>query len=149
MTDSRATLEPSLVLRRFYDATPDRLFSAWTSPQEAAAFMGPGTVKATEVEMDPRVGGTYRIVMLMEDGNRWPVRGVFREVDRPNRLSMTWRWEEDDPKNERDTLVTIEFLPRGGRTELVLTHSGFASTESRDNHEAGWKAIAEALAAIL
>ncbi len=149
MTDQRTTSAPSLVLRRVYDATPERLFAAWTSPKEAAVFMGPGNVKATDVEMDPRVGGSYRIVMVLEDGSRMPVRGIYREVVEPTRLSMTWRWEEDDTKDERDTLLTVEFLARGDKTELVLTHDGFASAESRDNHEHGWTAITEHLAAVL
>ena len=147
MTDRQATLAPSLVLRRVYDATAERLFDAWTSPQQAAAFLGPGKVKATEITMDPRVGGSYRIVMVMEDGSRMPAFGTYRAVERPRRLSMTWTWEEDKPEDQRETLLTLEFIPQGAKTELVLTHTGFASEESRDNHEHGWTAILDQLTA--
>ena len=149
MTDINATAAPSLVVRRFYDATPERLFNAWTSPEQAASFMGPGTVKATQVTMDVRPGGAYRIVMVMDDGSTMPVRGTYREVDRHRRLSMTWVWEEEEPQDERETLVTLEFVPHGARTELVLTHTGFDSAQSRDNHQHGWTAIVDQLAAVI
>jgi hypothetical protein len=38
----------------------------------------------------------------------------------------------------KPSLVTVEFLQRGDRTELVLTHSRFATVESRDSHAQGW-----------
>ena len=45
----------------------------------------------------------------MADGERWNVRGTYREVRPPERLVMTWRWEEDKPEDEHDTLLTLEF----------------------------------------
>ena len=47
---------------------------------------------------------------------------------------MTWRWEEDKPEDEHDTLLTLEFNEVDDGTELVLTHERFASVESRDSH---------------
>jgi uncharacterized protein YndB with AHSA1/START domain len=147
MSDSTsAAVVPALVMRRHYNAPPARVYAAWTSPAAAAVFLGPGDVKATEIEMDVRAGGKYRIVMVMPDGARMPVRGVYREASPSKRLSMTWRWEEDDPAEERDTLLTLDFIDADGGTDLVLTHEHLASVESRDNHEHGWTAILDALA---
>lgn len=149
MMDSHATLVPALVMRRVYDAPRERVYAAWTSPEAAASFMGPGDVKATEITMDVRVGGSYRIVMVHADGSINPVRGVYREVVAPQRLSMTWKWEEENPSDERETLLTLEFIDRVGKTELVLTHENLASVESRSNHERGWASILEELAGAL
>ncbi len=149
MNKESATLVPALVLSRTYDAPPERVYAAWTDPAIAAKFMGPGNVKATKIEMDVRVGGAYQIVMVMEDGSTLPVRGIYRDVQPGKRLSMTWRWEEDDPADEYDTLLTIEFFDRGGKTELVLTHENFARAESRTNHEEGWTAILDELPGAL
>ena len=137
----------ALVLRRTYPVSREALFAAWTTPATAQRFLGPNDVTATDVAMDVRVGGTYTITMIMPDGERMKVNGVYREVRPPERLSMTWRWEEDDPADERDTVLSLDFHPRGASTELVLTHENFASSESRDNHERGWTAILEQLAA--
>lgn len=143
------TTIPALVIRRVYDAAPERVFDAWTSPELAKQFLGPNDVVAEEVRMDVRTGGTYRIVMLMKDGERWAVGGVYRDVRRPSRLQMTWRWEEEDPSDEYDTLLTLEFKPHENGTELILTHEQFASEESRQSHAHGWEAILEALSAVL
>lgn len=99
--------------------------------------------------MDVRPGGSYNIVMLMPDGQRWNVGGKYREVRPPERLSMTWRWHEDNPEDEYDSLLTLEFNELDGGTELVLTHEQFATVESRDRHEEGWTAIMEELGAVL
>lgn len=149
MSDASTTVVPALVLKRVFDAPRERVYQAWTDPKTAARFLGPGKVKATEIEMDVRPGGSYRIVMLLEDGSTMPVRGIYREVQPPQRLAMTWRWEEDNPQDEYDTLLTLEFNDLNGKTELVLTHDKFAKAESRENHAEGWNEILDALPAVL
>ena len=143
------TTVPALVIRRTYDVPPERVFQAWTTPELAKQFIGPNEVAAPEIDMDVRNGGTYRIVMQMADGERWTVGGVYREVRAPHYLQMTWRWKEDDPSEERDTLLTLEFNPLNGGTEMVLTHEQLASEESRAGHARGWEAIADQLAKVL
>ncbi|HEU5479056.1 MAG TPA: SRPBCC domain-containing protein [Candidatus Tumulicola sp.] len=142
MNDTRTpAAAPALVLRRVYAAPRQRVFDAWTKPELAIQFLGTGDVTVPEARMDVRTGGSYTIVMQMPDGERWNVGGVYREVRPPERLSMTWRWEEDKPEDEYDTLLTLEFNEVDGGTELVLTHEQFASADSRDRHQEGWTAI--------
>jgi uncharacterized protein YndB with AHSA1/START domain len=150
MSDTHApAIVPAIVLRRTYRAPRQRVFDAWTTPQLAAKFLGPGDVTVPEVEMDVRQGGTYRIVMLMPDGERYIAGGTYREVLAPERLSMTWRWEEDNPADEYDSLLSLEFNEVAGGTELVLTHEQLQSVESRDKHADGWGKILEELAGAL
>jgi uncharacterized protein YndB with AHSA1/START domain len=144
MSNTNAPAATTLVLRRKYKVSPKVLFRAWTTPASAQRFLSPDDVKCTDVKMDVRVGGRYEITMLMPDGERMLVGGVYREVS-PERLSMTWRWTEDDPSQERDTLLSLDFHDLGGETELVLTHENLASVESRDRHEHGWTSIMENL----
>src|SRR5436190_1888094 len=76
--------------------------------------------------------------------NRDRAVGEFGEVKAPERLVYTWDWEKDGSGAEfgevegKPSLITVEFLKRGEQTEFVLTHSRFASVESRDNHARGW-----------
>jgi uncharacterized protein YndB with AHSA1/START domain len=132
---------PALVLRRTYKAPRQRVFDAWTKPELAAKFLGPGEVTVPEIAMDARTGGTYRIVMLLPDGERMNVGGTYREVRAPERIAMTWRWEEDDPADEYDSLITLDFNEVAGGTELVLTHDQLRTVESRDRHAEGWGQI--------
>ncbi len=139
------TMIPALVIRRTYPAKPERVYAAWTQPAIAKQFLAPEDVTAAEMEADVRVGGSYRIVMQMADGERMIATGVYREVVAPQRLSMTWRWLEDDPKDEHESLLTLEFIAKGSSTDFVLTHEDLASVESRSRHEHGWLSIAEKL----
>lgn len=138
-----------IVLRRTYKASRERVFNAWTDPKIAATFLGPGEVKAEVTEMDVRTGGSYRIVMHIPDGTTMPVFGSYREVRAPERLSFTWSWEEDDPADQYESLVTLDFNDVNGDTELVLTHSGIRTDESRNNHSEGWAKIVDALTETL
>ena len=144
MSDTK-TLAPSLVIRRTIAAPRAAVYAAWTQADQMRKWAGPGEITAAEVESDPRVGGKYRITMQKPDGERLVVRGVYRDVREPERISYTWAWEEDSPADETETLVTVEFHDRDGKTDLVLTHEGFASDESRDGHNGGWNGALDKL----
>ena len=140
---------PALVLRRTYAAPRKRVFDAWTKPELAMKFLGPGEHTVPNVEMDVRTGGTYRIAMQRPEGDTWYASGTYRDVSPPKRLSMTWRWEEDKPEDEHETLLTLEFNEVPGGTELVLTHAQLATAESRERHTEGWTIIMEQLDPIV
>jgi uncharacterized protein YndB with AHSA1/START domain len=145
---SETVTVPALVLRRTYNVPRQRVFDAWTKPEIAAMFLGPGEVKTRDIKMDVRPGGRYSLTMLTPDGDM-NVGGVYRDVRAPERLSMTWRWEEDNKADEFDTLLTLEFNEVDGGTELVLTHEQLASMESRERHTEGWTAIVDQLSAVM
>jgi uncharacterized protein YndB with AHSA1/START domain len=148
MTDTQTAEATKLVLRRTYHVPRERLFEAWTTPNILTQFLGPGEVKCAEVNVDLRVGGAYRIVMLMPDGERMVATGRYREIDRPSRVACTWKWEEDNPAEEKETLLTLEFLDLGAETELVLTHEALRDADSRDRHTQGWTQILDQLETI-
>ena len=81
--------------------------------------------------------------------------GVFREVKPPEKLVFTWAWTKgswDGPSlhpHDPETIVTLEFIARGDATELVLTHSLFATTEVRDMTDRGWNGCFDVLAKVL
>jgi uncharacterized protein YndB with AHSA1/START domain len=147
MTNMQASSTIGLELRRVYNASPERLFAAWTTPEAMERFFGPGEVQARDVSVDLRVGGRYQITMVMADGEKMIAGGVYREIDPPHRLVCTWSWEEDEPELEIETVLTLEFLPKGNATELVLRHEGFRDDDQRDRHSAGWTQIVEQLGA--
>ncbi|HTI69594.1 MAG TPA: SRPBCC domain-containing protein [Candidatus Limnocylindria bacterium] len=148
--------DATLVLTRMLNAPQERAFKAWTSPEHIKHWMQPepGMVVPFAV-MDLRVGGKFRIQMQKPDGEFFTAVGEFREVTIPERLVYTWDWEKDGSGTEfgevegKPTLITVEFLKRGERTEFVLTHTRFAKPESRDSHIVGWSRIAENLATFV
>jgi uncharacterized protein YndB with AHSA1/START domain len=149
MTNLHSPAVAALVLRRTYPVPRERVFAAWTDPVIAARFLGPGDVTATVAHMDVTVGGTFRITMDSPENGRFDASGTYLEVNAPQRLVMTWRWEEDDPADEYDSILSLDFNERDGETEFVLTHEKLASVESRARHEAGWTAIIDLLTTVL
>ena len=136
---------PAAVLRRTYKASRERVYAAWTTPEIAAKFLGPGDVTVENVRMDVRPGGTFSITNVMPDGEKLVAEGTYREVRAPEFLAMTWRWLEDDPADEHESFLTLQFTAVDGGTELVLTHERLASLESRERHTGGWNAILDQL----
>ena len=139
MVSPTTTAAPTLEVRRTIRAPRQRVFDAWTKPEELKAWHAPGPLTVSLAEMDVRVGGTYRIHMRAPDGNEHKVSGVYREIDPPKKLVYTWSWDGDHPV--KDSVVTIEFHARGKATEVVLTHAGITDATERTNHETGWIAI--------
>ena len=138
----------SLVLRRTFNAPIDRVFNAWLSADALRAFMGGENHQVLDASTSAHVGGPYRIVVQTPD-EVMAVGGMYREIVKNKRIVCTWTWEEDDPKDAHETLLTLEFSSLGDRTELVLTHENLANEQSRDGHAAGWKEIYETLARLI
>lgn len=149
MTDLQSPAVPAVVLHRTYPVPRERVYAAWTKPEIAARFLGPGDVVCSDITMDVRLGGAFSLTMNSPEMGKMTARGTYVEVKAPERISMTWRWEEDDPAEEYDSLLTLEFHDRNGHTDFVLRHEKIATQESRDRHEGGWTMIVDQLAGVL
>ena len=130
----------SLRVSRTIAADQETLFRAWTDPRELVHWWrqeGDGWAFAG-ASIDLRIGGRYRLGMTAPDGKTHVAVGVYRAVQRPQRLVFTWDWE--DPSYQvGDTVVTVEFKDVGAhRTEVVITHERFADVTRMDRHKEGW-----------
>ncbi len=146
----------TLILKRMLNASPELAFQAWTSPEHIRQWMRPEPgMTVPSVRMDLRVGGRFRIQMRNPDGEYFTAAGEFREVKAPERLVYTWDWEKDGSGAEfgevegKTSLITVEFLKRGGQTEIVFMHTRFATVETRDSHARGWGAALETFATFV
>ena len=137
----------SLQIRRVYDAPVAAVYAAWTDAEQMKHWFAPSDdFGMSDVVLDVRVGGRYRVVLHRPDGDESRVGGVYREVVPNRRIVYTWAWESTP---ERESLVTVEFRPSGQRTELLLTHQRFADTDARDKHQHGWNGCLERLGRYL
>ena len=122
----------AVVVRRTIAASAYDLFDAWLDPEALAEWMRPGTIQRSEARTDPRVGGEYQVIMHGEKGTI-PHRGTYRVIDRPRRLVFTWI----SPFAGADSVVTVDFIPMGARTEVVVTHEQLPENEI-GTHTRGW-----------
>jgi uncharacterized protein YndB with AHSA1/START domain len=123
---------------RDFDASPERVYQAWTDPRLVKRWFGPSEFSTPIAEIDLRIGGTYRIGMKSPDGELYVATGEYREVVQNRKLVFTWRWE-DSPSDTPGTLVTVEFKRSGQNTELVFTHENFTTEELMKDHQEGWE----------
>ena len=133
---STQTGEAVLEIRRSYEASPAKIFEAWTDPEQLKNWMGPSDDFKVEAETDARVGGRYRFQMTHPSGSVHVAVGEYREFDPPKRLVFTWSWEDNELAD--GSVVTVELTEAGGGCDLLLRHESLANQESRDHHTEGW-----------
>jgi uncharacterized protein YndB with AHSA1/START domain len=113
-------------VEREFDAPRDLVFSTFTDPALTPEWWGPTTVVD---EMDVRPGGSWRFVILGEDGSEETAfRGSYREITPPERLVQTFEWE-GLPGHVHVETHTFEDLGDRTRLSAVLV---FDSIEDRD-----------------
>jgi uncharacterized protein YndB with AHSA1/START domain len=129
--------EPAVVFRRFVDAPPGLVFAVWTEPEHLRNWWGPRQLELVVCESDPRAGGSYRFVQRAPDGREHTFDGVYRVVDRPQRLVRTFVYA-GAPEDE--SVETVTFL-RDGRGTLITSTSVFPSFAAREFYaQAGMEA---------
>jgi uncharacterized protein YndB with AHSA1/START domain len=134
-----------LVISRAFDAPRSLVFDAWTDPARLARWFGPRGFKIPSCKMEAREGGAFRICMRSPEGTDHWVRGVFREVVKPERLAFTWAWEDEDGKPKHETVVQVDFSEQAGKTRLRMQQGIFESENARDQHESGWSSALDDL----
>ncbi|HEY4887102.1 MAG TPA: SRPBCC domain-containing protein [Candidatus Dormibacteraeota bacterium] len=139
---ARISDQPSVRVNRLLSAPIDEVYAAWTDPAFMCRWFSP-TGRA-EVEVDVRVGGSLRVVML-GDGMRIDHTGEYLVVEPPRRLIFTWN---SPYTGSESSIVTVVLTPQGERTHLALSHDRLPQ-ETTESHEGGWTSIVAHLAAAL
>jgi uncharacterized protein YndB with AHSA1/START domain len=151
----------SVVIERTFDAPPSLVWRMWTDPEHFKAWYGPDGVTVPEAQLEVRVGGTRLVGMQMETPNG-PMKmwftGEYVEVVEPERLVYTESMSDEHgnvlspseagmpPGHPTTTEVTLELEDLGGRTRMVLTHTGIAAGSPG---AAGWLMAFDKLAVHL
>lgn len=133
------TPDSTAVIERLIAAPIEQVYAAWLNPDEMHDWYAPTDDYTTPVaEVDPRVGGTYRVAMKHKDREQpHVVSGQYCRMEPPYALVFTWAWEAPKPCVV-ETQVTVEFEPRGDATNVVLTHERFRDKGQLEGHAEGW-----------
>ncbi len=133
----------TLIVRRSIRATAEKLFDAWTEPEQLTQWWGPNAVICTAAEVDLKVGGRYRIANQFPDGKVLWISGEFELIERPKRLIYSWRIGPESAPAER---VIVRFEQSGSNTEVIVTHERIPAVPMRDLHQQGWEGCLQKLA---
>jgi uncharacterized protein YndB with AHSA1/START domain len=126
--------DTQILITREFDAPRHLVWRAWTTPELVARWWHAKRGEVTVVEMDLRVGGRWRQVMVTDDGTEVGFHGRYLEIVPGERLVSTEVYEGlPDGVSEEDgaTVNTATFAEADGRTTLTLLIEATSRT-SRD-----------------
>ena len=139
--------DDELLITRAFDAPASLLFALWSEPEHMRRWMGPADFTCPKAEIDFRVGGAYRVMIASPEHGENRFGGVYREIEQDRRLVFTFAWDNDGPSAGVETLVTITFEERDGKTVQTFHQRPFLNAERRDGHVRGWSSAFDKLAA--
>jgi uncharacterized protein YndB with AHSA1/START domain len=138
--------DTEILITREFDAPRHLVYRAWTTPDLVKRWWSGQRGEVISAEIDLRVGGMWRWVMVAHGGFEVAFHGVYREIVPDERIVTT---EVFEGMPEGEALNTLTFTEEDERTTLTLLveHS---SREHRDAHvnsgmEAGMQESMDAL----
>ena len=127
MTSASTPTDRGFTLTRTLNAPRATVWRAWTDPAELVWFLNPGTTALSEpISVDLRVGGAFRVHMIINDDLDYMTGGIYREIVPVERLVFEWGavggWPNLDPANPDDApLTTLELTELdSGATRMSL-----------------------------
>lgn len=138
--------ELSLEITRHLPFPPERVFDAWLDPKMLSKFMIPGAgVTIPDATSDAKVGGRFNIIMRVPNAGDIPHQGEYKIINRATQLQFSW----ESPNSTDNSIVTLDFEPKDGGTDLRLHHLRFPSEQSQADHNGGWTSILAKLDEVL
>jgi uncharacterized protein YndB with AHSA1/START domain len=124
--------DEQILITREFDAPPRLVYQAWTTPELVKRWWSGQRGQMTLAEIDLRVGGTWRYVMIAHGGMEVAFHGEYREIVPDERIVSTEVYEGPWPTEGEPAITTVTFTPiDGGGTRLEqLMQVG--SREERD-----------------
>jgi uncharacterized protein YndB with AHSA1/START domain len=149
--------QPVIRIERTLPAPPHLVYRAWLSPDLIRRWMAPGRYEVTQVEVDERVGGRYRVWQADAGAPAGGFECLILELVPDERI--VWRWgfagpdREAGPVYDSQLTVMLQADPPGG-TVLTLVHEQLgelaaALPQVADQVGSGWGNVIAKLAAAL
>jgi uncharacterized protein YndB with AHSA1/START domain len=133
MASATVTLptDTQLLITREFDAPRHLVYEAWTTPELVRRWWAGRRGRVTSVEIDLRVGGTWRYVMLAHGDREVAFHGEYREIVPNERIVTTEVYEAPEAADLEPPLNIVTFTEVDGRTTLELL-TQCSSRELRD-----------------
>jgi len=117
-----------LTLRDF-EAPIELVFDVLTNPEHVRHWFAPFEDTMTVCEIDLRVGGTYHMVFVTDDGRECSFRVTYLEIERPTRIVDTWLFEGWP---DAEAVETVDLHETDGVTKVTM-NLAFGDQAGRDH----------------
>jgi uncharacterized protein YndB with AHSA1/START domain len=111
--------DTQILVTREFDAPRHLVYEAWTTPELIKRWWSGERGEVTIADVDLRVGGIWRYVMVSNGGSEVAFHGEYREIV-PNERVVTTEVYEGVPETDGDVVCTYTFTEKDGRTTLTL-----------------------------
>jgi uncharacterized protein YndB with AHSA1/START domain len=129
--------DEQILITREFDAPRHLVYEAFTTPELVKRWWSANRGEVTVAEIDLRVGGTWRYVMVTDDGVEVGFHGEYREIVPNERLVST---EVFEGMPDAEAVNTMTLTEADGRTTLTILVQ-HQSKAHRDAHiESGMEA---------
>ena len=109
-----------ILITREFNAPRRLVWTAYTTPELVKRWWSGQKGTVTSADIDLRVGGKWRYVMVADGGFEVAFRGEFREIVPDERLVNTEIFEGIPDADDHAGLVTITFTEKDGRTFMEM-----------------------------
>lgn len=131
-----------MAVSKTFPVSKERLYKAWTEPEELKQWWKPLGKSLVSVENDIREGGKVRY--SFEDGLE--ISGQYKQADAGKKLVYSWIWHIPEASlHNGDYLLTVAFNEEGEGSSLSVTQENFAQEHAIKPHEEGWQEALDAL----
>ena len=142
--------ELEILTTREFDAPIELVFDVFTRAEHLSKTFAPFGEEVTVCEVDLRVGGSYHIVFVTDDGRECSFRGTYLEVEPPTRTVQTWLF---DGWPDAEAVETMDLDETDGVT--TMTHvlafrdqAGRDHMSKFDGMEATWDNVEDYLRSL-
>jgi uncharacterized protein YndB with AHSA1/START domain len=125
--------DEQILITRDFDAPKHLVYEAWTRPELVKRWWNAKRGEVTIAEIDLRVGGKWRYVMVADGGLEVGFHGEYREIVPNERIVSTEVYEGIPDAEEHATLNTLTLTEADGRTTLTILVQ-HPNREGRDAH---------------
>ena len=132
--------DDELLIEREFDAPAALVFRLWESRDHMLRWWGPEKFTTVELDWELTPGRPWRGAMVSKQYGLSRFSGVIRDVEKNRRIVFTFRWDEESGR-DLDTVVTVTFAQKDGRTVQTFHQTPFSTVAIRDSHVGGWNSL--------
>ena len=123
--------DTQILITRQFAAPKHLVYKAWTTPELVKRWWAGQRGQVTIAEIDLRVGGRWRYVMIAHGGFEVAFHGTYREIIPNERIVTTEVYEMPGAPEGEGVLNIVTFTEADSRTTLTLL-AQCSSKEERD-----------------